>query len=83
MPQEQQTPIGWFTKLMSAENIFKASVLFLTLFIQGTIVFYNVKQEIHDNKTNDTADKQVINYRLAYLEQQVGIIPKETKIEPR
>ncbi len=87
MSQESQPHISWFTKLMSLENIFKATVLFVTLFVQGVIVFYNLKSEIHDNKTFDTAEKQVINYRLQNLEarfqQAEAILPKEIKIEPK
>lgn len=68
-------------KIFSSENIIKALFGAVGLFMQGVIVFYNVKQEIHDNKILDTADKQVINFRLQALEQNFGILPKETKIE--
>jgi len=69
-------------KLWSTENLIKFCGLFVMLVAQ----YYMLKQEIHDNKTFDTAEKQIINYRLNDLEKhcgisQVAILPKEPNIE--
>ncbi len=73
--------------LFKTENIYKAAFAMIGLLIQGVCIFYSVKQEIHDNKTFDTAEKQIINYRLQSLEshftQAQAILPKEIKIEPK
>lgn len=45
--------------------------------------YFLLKTEIHDAKTMDAADKQVINYRLADLERCCNlsaIKPEEVKI---
>jgi hypothetical protein len=70
-------------KIWSSENLIKLFGLGLMLGTQ----FFLLKQEIHDNKTLDNADKQVINYRLNELEKccniqnQFAILPKETQLE--
>lgn len=45
--------------------------------------YYMLKTEIHDTRTMDKADKQIINYRLTELEKRCNISairPKEIKI---
>ena len=58
----------------------------IKIIVGGVVLFSMLKQEIHDNKTFDTADKQIINYRLKDLEKccnlnQIAILPKEINIE--
>ena len=51
-------------------------------FIIGMMVFRNdVVSEIRSNKVFDTADKQVINYRLNELEKCCAIKPRELAVE--
>ena len=52
-------------KIWSTENVIKLGGLFIMLCTQ----YFLLKQEINDNKTFDTADKQVINFRLNALEK--------------
>ena len=70
--------------LFKTENLIKASVFIIVIATQGVLLFSNIKQEIHDNKTLDVADKQIINFRLQNLEsrfQQAAILPKKPKLE--
>jgi len=58
----------------------------IKIIVGGAILFFMLKQEIHDNKTFDTAEKQIINFRLNDLEKHCGInnmaiLPKETELE--
>ena len=51
-------------------------------FIVGLVIFRNdVVSEIRSNKVFDTADKQVINYRLSDLEKCCAIKPRELAVE--
>lgn len=59
------------------ENVFKLCGLLITATIQGCVLFFMLKTEIHDNKVLDTADKQIINFRLASLENQAAVLPKD------
>lgn len=79
-------PVAIQHKILTGENALKACVFLAGMFIQGVILFNNVKAEIHDNKTMDSADKQVINFRLQNLESHFqhaeAILPKEIQITP-
>ncbi|CAK0764637.1 hypothetical protein CCP3SC1AL1_350005 [Gammaproteobacteria bacterium] len=67
--------------IFTTENLFKGTMFLMTMFLQGVIVFYNVKAEIHDNKINYEADKRVVEFRLHAIEQNMAVLPKEVKIE--
>ena len=55
------------------------------LVIHGCVLFFMLKAEVHDNKTNYEADKRILDYRMASLEDccngKVAIKPKELKFE--
>lgn len=55
--------------LLSKENILKGAVLVIGFIAQGFLLFYNVRSEIHDNKTNYEADKRIIEFRLSALDE--------------
>lgn len=66
----------------TATDVVKLGGLIVALATQ----FYLLKSEIHDAKSSDKADKQVINYRLTELERCCNISaikPEEIKIETR
>lgn len=71
--------------LFSTENLIKGFIMSVGLAIQGFVVFFNLKAEIHDNKTNYDADKRIIEYRLRDLENccngKLAVRPKELKLE--
>jgi hypothetical protein len=72
-------------KLWSTENVIKLSGFILGLYAQ----FMFLKQEIHDHKVDDKAEKTIIGYRLDELEKccggtkrpQYAILPKAPNIE--
>jgi hypothetical protein len=74
---------GWFG--FEPRDYIKFAGFCIMFILQGFTLYFNLRSEIHDNKTNYEADKKIINYRLADLEDccngRFGIKPKELKFE--
>lgn len=68
------------SKLKFTFEDFIKLVGFFTTFMFG---YFNLVQEIRDNKMANNADKVIINYRLSTLEEKLGIeVPNGVAILP-
>lgn len=55
--------------LLSIDNIIKGAILYTTA-IGG---YYNLRQEIRDNRVNYLSDKAIFEYRLTQVEKSEGV----------
>lgn len=55
--------------LLSIDNLIKGAILYTTA-ISG---YYNLRQEIRDNRVNYLSDKAIFEYRLTQVEKCKGI----------
>lgn len=55
--------------LFTPDNLIKAAVLYATA-ISG---YYNIRQEIRDNRVNYESDKAILEYRLTEVEKCKGL----------
>ncbi len=55
--------------IFTPDNLIKAAVLYATA-ISG---YYNLRQEIRDNRVNYESDRAILEYRLSLVEKSNGI----------